>query len=358
VKRPARPVPSLLLLCLALASGGAAAQANWREVAVPYYGLDAFAAGGAATMAQRASHFAEQSQRLRVDLAAACGNAPAEGGPVDVRTSWRAAVMAWDALAASSNGPLIERRSARRIDFMPARPELLARAIDAAPRTAAEMERIGAPARGFPALELLLWPTLPKRATPACGYAVALAADIEREALALQGATRLRLGNPVEGEAALAELVEAVNQWAGGVEQLRWAFMRKPLEVAATRAVDAAPTVPVEFPRRLSGQTAATWAVRWATLRETAVLGPRALPAAGGQLPFETLLRSRGLNPLADRLVAATAGVDLALRGLGSDTAAPVLAAAAALGELTRLVQDELAAALGVRLGFSDADGD
>jgi uncharacterized protein len=352
------PCRSLAALCLVMWAGSTAAQANWRELAVPYFSLDAFAAGAATATAGRAGQLAVASQHLHSALATGCSTTPPALQAADARAAWRAAVTAWDALASLSTGPLIERRSARSIDFMPARPELLARAIAAEPRTAEDMERIGAPARGFPALELLLWPTLPTVATPPCAYAVMLAADIEREALALQRAAAMRARNPAEGEAALVELVETVNQWLGGVEQLRWAFMRKPLEMAATRGLGSSPAAPVDFPRRVSGQTAATWAARWATLRDTAVLGTRALPVAGAPLPFETLLRGRGLNPLADRLVAATARADRALLGLGSEAAAPVLAAAMVLGELTRLAQDELAPAIGVRLGFSDADGD
>lgn len=364
-----RTAPALLLACcMALPGGTANAQANWRELAVPYFGPDDFARGAASAMADRNARFVDASQHLRATLARHCAGPDASAE--EVRAAWRAAAVAWDGLAALSTGALVERRSARSIDFMPARPELLARAIASAPRTLADMERIGAPARGFPALELMLWPSVPTPSSPACGYAVLVATDIEREALALRHAAQQRAQSPAEGEAAVADLVEAINQWVGGVEQLRWPFMRKPLEVAATRAAPSSDQTPgqsaaqspaavqADFPRHHSGQTAATWAARWATLRDTAVLGRRALPSGGAPLPFETLLRGRGLNPLADRLVSAISNADLALQGLGSEAAAPVRAAAAALGELTRLVQDELAPAVGVRLGFSDADGD
>jgi uncharacterized protein len=129
--------------------------------------------------------------------------------------------------------------------------------------------------------------------------------------------------------------------------------MRKPLEVAQTRGAGA------DFPRRLSGQTAATWAARWHTLRDAALLGERPVPAPGeAMVPFETLLRGRGLNPLADRLVAAATKADRAMQGLKPDNVRRVKAAAAALGELATLAQDQLAPALDVRMGFSDADGD
>ncbi len=334
----------------AAAATPAFAQSNWREVAVPVYTLEAVARGAALADDQRARRFAEAATKMRDAMAAACA-APAVDSAA-MQAAWRASVSAWDALSGLSTGPLIERRSARRIDFMPARPASVERAIESAPAGVADLERIGAPARGFSALEGLLWNPV-ALSTSRCRYAALLAADIDREAQALAaGFAQLRQRQP-DDEAALARLVDSVNQWVGGVELLRWAWMRKPQEVAATKG--EAP----EYPRRASGQTAAAWAARWAPLRDAAVLGSRERPPASeAPVPFETLLRGRGLNPLADRLVAAAARADAALQGLEPAATDRVRDAAAALGELTKLAQDDLAPALGVRLGFSDADGD
>ncbi len=338
-----------------MVAGMAMAQANWREVAVPVYTLDAYSHGSALANDERASRLAQASHGLTVQLAAACAASTIDAPAVQaIQAQWRASVSAWDALSALTTGPLIEHRSARSIDFMPVRTEMLSRAVDSHPTSLADMERIGAPARGFSALESLLWKSPAFTAGSAeCAYATMLAADIEREARALAADYAKARGTPLEDEAALSDLVETVNQWLGGVEQLRWAFMRKPLDAAASRG--AAP----EYPRQLSGQTAAIWRARWATLRDTAVLGPRAVPVPGeAPVPFETLLRGRGLNPLADRLVAATTQADGLLQGLQPTAIDRVRDAAAALGELAKLAQDDLAPALGVRLGFSDADGD
>jgi uncharacterized protein len=337
-------------LLLAAGSASAVAQSNWREVAVPAYTLEAVARGAAIADDQRARRFAEAGTKMREATAAACA-APAVDAAA-LQASWRVSVSAWDAVSSLSTGPLIERRSARQIDFMPARPAAIERAIEAAPTGVADLERIGAPARGFAALEWLLWNPAALSASR-CRYAALLAADIDREAQALAAGFAQWRQQPIDDEAALARLVDSVNQWVGGVELLRWAWMRKPQEVAATR--NEAP----EYPRRSSGHTAAAWTARWGPLRDAAVLGSRERPVAGdAAVPFETLLRGRGLNPLADRLVAATARADAALQGL--EPAAPdrVREAAAALGELSKLAQDELAPALGVRIGFSDADGD
>jgi uncharacterized protein len=340
----------LISLAWAAASSAALAQSNWREVAVPAYTLEMVARGAALSDDQSARRFAEAATRMREAMAAACA-APAVDAAA-MQASWRTAATAWDALSSLSTGPLIERRSARQIDFMPARPASIERAIESAPAGVADLDRIGAPARGFAALEWLLWnPVAP--AASRCRYAALLAADIDREAQALASGFAQRRQQPIDDEAALARLVDTVNQWVGGVELLRWAWMRKPQEVAATR--NEAP----EYPRHTSGHTAAAWAARWAPLRDAAMLGSRERPVPGDSpVPFETLLRGRGLNPLADRLVAATTRADAALQGLEPAATERVRDAAAALGELTKLAQDELAPALGVRIDFSDADGD
>ena len=75
-------------------------------------------------------------------------------------------------------------------------------------------------------------------------------------------------------------------------------------------------------------------------------------------MPFETYLRGRGLNPQADALRRAVDAADAALRGLTPGARPRVLAAARALEALSRLVESQVAPALEVSIGFSDADGD
>jgi hypothetical protein len=273
----------------------------------------------------------------------------------DVRAGWRDAANTWDRLDAVEIGALVRRRSARSVDFMPARAAMLARAIETQPRDAAAMERIGAPAKGFEALEWLLWPDAPAPQSVRCNYALAVAAHLARESGALADAFALDARVEPEPEQAEAAFAEAINQWVGGVERLRWAFMRKPLEVGETRGE------PAVFPRSRSGNTAASWAARWQTLRSHAVLGERATPARTGAdslIPFETWLRSRGANTLADQLVQATGVADAAMAAATPAQPDRVRAAAAALADVTHLVQGDVAQMLNVSMGFSDADGD
>ena len=75
------------------------------------------------------------------------------------------------------------RRSQRQIDFWPTRPALLAKALARAPKTLADMESVGTPAKGFPAMEqLLAAPPSPAH----CPYLVLVAEGIEAEAVALR----------------------------------------------------------------------------------------------------------------------------------------------------------------------------
>ncbi len=336
--------------------GSAGAQSDWRTTAVPFYSPGQYAQASARDRLADATQWKSAAAALRSDLQRWCAGAPAPGvAATALQQDWRAAVTAWDRLDSVALGPLIERRSARAVDFMPVRAAMLERAARGGPKDAAAMELVGAPAKGFEALEWLLWPEVPTPGTPRCGYAISVAEHLQREADALAAAFGAQAGEEPDPEHTLAAFAEAVNQWVGGVERLRWAFMRKPIEVARSR--DEAP----EFPRQRSGQSHDSWSARWSTLREHAVLGARATPqrtGSGQLIPFETWLRSRGANELADQLVRATAQADRAMAQAQPRQPATVEAAADALAQLTRLMQAELAPALNVSIGFSDADGD
>nr|WP_297352822.1 imelysin family protein [uncultured Caldimonas sp.] len=298
--------------------------------------------------APRAVEFAERSRALTQAAGAACTTGQRESA----RDAWRQAALAWDRLASMSVGPLVLRRSARQIDFQPTRPKLIERAIAAAPADARAMERVGTPGKGLPALEWLLWGTEWRADTPTCRYAVQVAADIEREAQALREAYGQAARHRWADEEASAAMSEAVNQWVGAIERLRWQDIGRP-------AASAHGTTP-EFPRAASDSSAASWGHRWQAIEAVTVQGDTAPPAPGdGLVPIETYLRGRGLNPLADRLRAAAREAGTAVNALASGaTPGRVAAATTALGGLKRLAEGDVAAALNVNIGFSDADGD
>jgi predicted lipoprotein len=344
------------LLAGALAS--AQAQQVAANVAIPFYSPQAFMQGVYKDWyAPRAQDFAAKAASLTASLGTLCA---ADAGGTDAalaqaRSTWRDAALAWDRLAAVAIGPVVKRRSIRQIDFTPTRPELIARSIRTAPADVKALERVGTPAKGLPALEWLLWGTpVAAAGSPACRYAGLLAADGQAEADALATSFTALSGPDAvpDDESTEQSMSELINQWVGGLERLRWPAMEKPLRSAGKGK-------PPAYPRATSGATGAVWAAQWEGLRTLAVAQGRAAPVPGeGLAPLETYLRGRGLNPLADRWAATVVSTDRAIAAATPGDAASVLAAAKSVASLKRLAEADLAPALEVNLGFSDADGD
>lgn len=312
------------------------AQTNWRDVAVPFYGPDAVLQG------LMRHHLLPRCDDF-VTAADALAAALRDADPERRRAAWRRAMAAWEALNAVAVGPLLSRRSARAIDFQPTRPRLIEKALKAGPPW--NLELVGTPAKGLPAIEWMLWTAAPDPRHAA--YLAALGAEIAAEAAALRRETAALAAHEWGEDDGPDAVAEFVNQWVGGLEQLRWASMEKPLRAGR----------PDEWPRAASGATAEAWAARWRTLRTLTVFGGGSAPVPGdGVVPVETWLRGRGLNAEADALRAAGLRADQAMTGL--TPAGDVAGAAAALQVLQRLVEERIAPALDVRLGFSSADGD
>jgi predicted lipoprotein len=326
-----------------MASGRLAVRSRWLRLAmlglsalpVQSFAADFAAALQAEWLAPRSADFARFAAALAPAVKSACVS-PA--GLEPARAAWKHSLSAWETLAGVAVGPVLERRSQRAIDFTPTRPRLIEKAIKSAPKNTADMELIGTPAKGLPALEWLLWtrPVVP--GTPACDYAVQVAEDIRREADALAGAT---FAAP-DPQVALSDLV---NQWVGGIERLRWPGMEMPVRVALT----ANPPTRPDFPRSDSGVPEVAWSAQWQALKHLAVTGQGSLAGA---------LRERGQARVADALILAVNDADTAMQGLTSVDRERILVAAKRLAGLKHRVETEVAPALGVSIGFSDADGD
>ena len=362
--------PSFRALVTALALGAlllpAQAQTRWKRDAVPFYDTThALQSLYGHWGKPRAQELAIAAQALAPAVRALC-EAPAgqsAAALTGARSAWQRSMMAWETLGAVAVGPVIARRTQRQMDFAPTRPALIERAIKTQPQGAQAFERIGTPAKGLPALEWLLWTQPVAPGTPACGYAVEVALDIEREAVAVASAFDTAAGTDWaaedEQERSTTAMGEFINQWVGGIERLRWAHMEKPLRAAQG-------TRPPEYPRAASGQASAAWKAEWNALRTLAVLPESAPTPTPGEalVPLETYLRGRGLNPLADQLLATTQRVDKALQAIDQSGATGkaggerVLQASRELAALKRLAEAEIAPALQVSIGFSDADGD
>lgn len=275
-----------------------------------------------------------------------------------VREAWRQALLSWQALSTPALGPVIERRSQRQIDFWPTRPALLDKALKSTPQSLADMERVGTPAKGFPALEQLL----DRKPDPAqCPYLALLAEGIETEAGALRTSfDALARRDWTDDESTTrAAFAEWINQWLGGFERLRWIHIEQPVQKART----AGPGHRPEFARRLAADNLAEWRAQWQALRAQARLTPeqQAQPPQPGQgpIPIEALLMGKGQIALAQRWAKVLDNADAAITHLPAQpSAAMLMALSKTLKGVTTLYQTEVAAALDVPLGFSDADGD
>jgi hypothetical protein len=342
---------TLLQLCAAWVSAGGAAGSKIalaRTVLPLYTPVDLVLGWYRYAAAPRARAFQEQARVLVIAVEDDCnGRLSREAA----RRQWRETTTAWEYLSAVATGPLVTRRSMRQIDFSPTRPALIERAIHSQPTGEVAMARVGAPAKGLPALEWLLWaqPNAPRVLT--CAYARETALDVWREAKALSEewsnlANRSRdAWSENEAKAAVEELV---NQWIAAVERLCWAQMEKPLRAGT----------PQVLPRQLSGSTAQSWQAHWAAIVGLARAGNEAPAPGTGLVSFELYLRGRGHDDLANRWAAVVDAADTRVRAVNPKVPSTVLDAARALAELKRLAETELAPTLEVRLGFSDADGD
>ncbi len=353
---PWRRLAAVAVLGLALLDVGPA-QA---QTAVPYYSAGHFVTGLYRDFEQpRAEAFAMSGADLTAALQALCKASPvaADKALADSREQWRKALLAWERQSALAVGPLLTRRSLRAIDFQPMRPRSIERAIASAPQTEAQMVLIGAPAKGFPALEWLLWTKPVAPGTPGCQYAIQLGQEIEREAAALRtdfsALARRDWNSEEEDAAAVAGMTEAISQWVGGIERLRWGRIERPLREASSRG--KAPS----FVRDASGSDRAAWQADWDSLRSLAIeQAPEVAAPGAGLVPIETFLRGRGALEVADRLRAAVIAADTPMAAIDPSRTDSLNAASAALEKVRRIVEADAAPALQVRIGFSDADGD
>lgn len=282
-----------------------------------------------------AQAFAQSSAALRDTLAADCN-------PATARPAWRTAMLDWERLSAVSVGPLLERRSARSIDFWPTRPAMVTASLPNPPLTAAALDDLGAPAKGLPALEWLLWQTAPDAAQ--CTYAAALAQGCAVEAQALLVDFQALAARDWNPDSALAAFNEWFSQAVGGLEQLRWKKMGKPAR--SGRASD--------WPRATSGSTRAAWQASGASLQNFLVGAGRSQEqgSLNGYLAGENQLA------LSAQLEAAVALLHTRMLAVDPARAATVTATMQALAQVKKLLEDKVAPELKTMVGFSESDGD
>lgn len=335
---------------------GSTSRAQVPNVAFPFYrGEQALQGLYGVHLPPLARAFEERAQALAAAARQHCG---AAADPDALRAAWREARLAWLRLANPAIGPVVTRRSQREIDFWPTRSALLQRAMDSAPRTPKDMERIGGPAKGFPALEqLLAAPAQPAH----CPYLALVAAGIEAEAIALRQAldALARQDWTADEDATRKAFGDWINQWLGGLENLRWQQIEQPVQRARTAGRGQAPA----FARKAMEDNRADWRAQWQSLQAQARLRPgqRAQPPTPGEslLSIEALLLGKGQLALAERWGRAIDAVTAALDALPAQPKeAELMALSSRMKAVTSLYQGQVAAALDVSLGFSSADGD
>lgn len=282
-----------------------------------------------------AQAFAQSSATLRDALAAGCN-------PATAHPAWRTAMLDWERLSAVSVGPLLERRSARSIDFWPTRPAMVSAAVANLPPTAAALDDLGAPAKGLPALEWLLWQPTPDAAQ--CAYAAALAQGCAAEAQAILADFQTLAARDWTPDTALTAFNEWFSQAVGGLEQLRWKKMGKPAR--SGRASD--------WPRATSGSTRAAWQASWASMQNFLVGTGRSQEqgSLNGYLAGENQLA------LSAQLEAAVALLHTRMLAVDPARTASVTAAMQALAQAKKLLEDKVAPELKTIVGFSESDGD
>jgi len=270
------------------------------------------------------------------------------------RPLWVATMLAWERLAAVAVGPLLERRSARAIDFWPTRPAQIQRLLDSASITSVQqLDTVGATARGLPALEWLLWKT--NGSGHAAAYASLLAQQVLTESQALQAGYQTLASTEWDEADAWALYGEWFGQAVGGLDQLRIKKM-----VADTRGKDSAPWV-----RGLSGQTAACWLAQALGLQAFLVGSPAAQAATQAANPgwpvagsLNSLLLGRGHLRDSLTLQERTATLLRTVQAARPGNAASVRAAQAALAQVSAQANGLAGDVLAISLGFTDADGD
>jgi uncharacterized protein len=258
-----------------------------------------------------------------------------------------------------------------KLDFWPARPdtvdEVLAGSTPLDPEAAAEL---GAPARGLPAIEYLLYPpdldVLAELGpdTRRCEYLAAISADL------VARAGDLRHAWDRHGDDYLGELIDAgrdsatfmtlemavgevVNRMGFLLENMRNDKLRKPLG----GSVDG-PPAPDAAESRFSQRTLEDLRDNLRGL-ELVYFGPD-----GGAPGLGSYLRTRGkdFDPfMTARFDAAMAAVDAVPEPFTVallEEPRTVVKLIDALGELGRAIQVDILNALATNVGFNDNDGD
>jgi len=356
--------PGLARACLAV--GALALPTSWAAAQQPAPGLGARLVQGYISPAM--NEFERAAVQLRDDLAGWCRDDAARPAPF-LRQGYARLVAAWSGIEFLRFGPLVQGNRFERIHFWPDPRGITVRqaqallADPAGVPDARALSTHSVAVQGLPALEYVLYRDgglldggRGAQRQASCGYAVALAQNLaalggELAAAWAVGGSYARLFSSPSADNALyrneREVAgEAVKALSTGLQFLREAKLQPALGAEARRA----------NPRR-----APFW-------RSGASI-PAMSASAGGMLRFYqaggyVFERAQWIDEnIRGELRRAQEGLDQLPpdlgRGLADEQGYRQLGLVSLLlGNARRLIDEDMASALGVRIGFNALDGD
>ncbi len=293
---------------------------------------------------------------------------PSEARLADARQAWMDAREPWEEAEVFTFGPLLDfpLRLLPLIEFRPTRVEAVAEIIDGDQVLSLEEVRLfGAPGRGFPALEVLLFTTAVTDFVAderRCQYSSVVAADLQANAQRLLQAWaptgddyRGQLVNAGAGSEAFPSLQEAVakvvNRMWQHVEKIREIELGKPV------GLDGGPVSEDGVESRLSGRSLVD-------VTDTLAGIAMVYEGVGDGLGLRDLLLAEGKNFDEEFRARMSAGV-AAVEAIGPPLTSAIVErpqavrdAVDALADLQRLIQVDFMGSLSLSLTFNDSDGD
>jgi predicted lipoprotein len=353
-------VPWLLLGC----SASSATHHDPRQVLLESWGEDVILSNYE-LFVKRSEAFADSAQTL-------CGEPSAESLGA-ARAAWSSAREAWKWNDVIKFGPYREQPLAlgSKLDFWPPRPDAVQEVFAGDVELDDEaLDTVGAPARGMPASELLLWDSedAPEEAFASdgrrCEYLLALAADQVSLAEEMYDAWSPDGGNyvaeltdPENGEMfgdLKGALSEIVNRMAFALEDMRGDKLGRPLgeQSGGTPQPDLLESRPSARSIQDLSDTL--------TGIESIYFGAEKPKSAKGLSDYISTQPRDFNQEMADHLEAcraALAAIDPLERAIEED-ADGVVAAENCLADLQTFIQVDIVNELGLTVSLNDADGD
>ncbi|AXK40354.1 imelysin family protein [Crenobacter cavernae] len=340
----------LLLIAALLAAPPAMAAATAEQEAAAERLLSGWATSPLLASIER---FASRSAALEPAFESLCAKPADAKRLAGARAAWQSAYLAWMPVSSFNWGPTALRRTGRQLAFRPARAELITAAITAdAGRKADEWDKVGVPAKGFAAIEALLYKQPKSLAEPAaCAYLVRLGKEAGDEAKGLAAdwrtfADELKHAGEPRAKAypkASAAVGDVVNLLIAATTELGEKTFGKIAKQKTDSVLGAA-----------SGNGRALVAAQWQGLAEV-VIGKDGGLAAYLDTQYEKPVLARQLR---DAIAGGKGAIAALPANLAAARPAQLDKARAAVARLQDLLENPAAQALDLTVSFNEADGD